>query len=292
MALILRPSAAFAPAVVLALCAAGATSAQQTTAPLSFEAASVRPNKSGGNAQNIMRQPGGRFSVTNVPLRQLIEFAYQIQPYQLVGGQDWVSNDRFDIVAKLEGDPPPLPLGAGPDHMMLALRTLLADRFKLVLRRETRELDIYALTLARIGGKPGPELKPAGPACSPEALAARRGGAAATAQPSEFCGIRPAPGGGVMVRGIALSAFTNFISNQVGRYVVDRTGLTGQWDFTLTASMPPRPGDRKPPDAPPVDTNAPDLFTAVQEQLGLRLQATKDPVDVFVIESAQPPMPD
>ena len=282
----------FAAAAIVALFAAGATSAHQTPASLSFEAASVRPNKSGANALSIGRQPGGRFSAVNVPLQFLITFAYQIQPYQLVGGSGWMSDDRFDIVAKLEGDPPPLPLGAGPDHMMLALRTLLADRFKLVLRRETREFDIYALTVARPGAKLGPELKPAGPACSPEALAARRGGAAATAQPSEFCGIRPTPGGGVMVRGIALSAFANFVSNQVGRYVVDRTGLTGQWDFTLTASMPARSGDTKPPDAPPGDPNAPDLFTAVQEQLGLRLQATKGPVDVFVIESAQPPTPD
>ena len=135
------------------------SSAQQQAAnpdaPVSFEAASIKPNTSGDSNRVIRRQPGGRFNAVNVPARFLITFAYQLQAFQLVDAPDWLGNKRFDIIAKMEGDPPPVPPGSGPDQMMLAMRELLADRFKLVLHKETRELDIYALAMARPGGKPG-----------------------------------------------------------------------------------------------------------------------------------------
>src|ERR1044071_2057913 len=117
--------------------------------PLYFAAASINPSDPkappGGG---IRRQPGGRFNTFNTPVRLLITFAYQIQGYQLVGGPDWIGNNRYDIVAKFEGDPPAVRPGFA-DHMMLAMRTMLADRFKLKVHRETREMDIYALMLAR-----------------------------------------------------------------------------------------------------------------------------------------------
>jgi len=125
--------------------------------PVYFEAASIKPSDSSTPGSSIRRQPGGRFNTVNVPARMLITFAYQLQGYQLVGGPSWLPNDRFDIVAKMDGDPPPVRPGTGPDQTMLALRTLLADRFKLKVHRETREMDIYALTMARPGGKPGPD---------------------------------------------------------------------------------------------------------------------------------------
>lgn len=257
--------------------------------PISFEVASIKPNTSSGQGQNIRRQAGGRLTVEGIPARMLITFAYQIQSYQLIGGPGWISRDRFDIVAKLDGDPPSVAPGLGPDHMMLALRTLLADRFKLVVHRETRELDIYALMMASPGGKPGPQLKVAGPDCSPESLAARRG-AAPNALPPIFCGTRTAGPGRLMFSGMPLAFYATFVSGQVGRFVVDRTGLTGNWDFTLTyAPTGPVPTGADPP---PVDPNAADLFTALREQLGLKLESTKGPVDVMVIDSIQQPIPD
>src|SRR3970040_1452488 len=87
--------------------------------PITFEAASVKPNKSGDSNAMIRRQPGGRFNAVNVSVRFLITFAYQLQGFQLVGGPGWIANDRFDIIAKMEGDPPPMPPGSAPDHMML-----------------------------------------------------------------------------------------------------------------------------------------------------------------------------
>ena len=113
--------------------------------PLYFEAASVRRNTSGEQGQNIRRQPGGRLTATNMTLRSLITFAYQLQPFQLVGDPSWIRTEHFDIVAKMEGDPAPVPPGQGPDPLMLAMRSLLTERFKMAVHRETRELDIYAL---------------------------------------------------------------------------------------------------------------------------------------------------
>jgi uncharacterized protein (TIGR03435 family) len=269
---------------------AGLVAAPDPKIPLSFEAASVKRSDPAAQGQGIRRQPGGRFSTMNTPVRLLITFAYQIQSFQLAGGPSWISNDRFDIVAKMEGDPPPIIPGTGADHMMLATRTFLADRFKLVMHRETRELDIYALTMARPGGKPGKALRPASGDCSPEAFAARRGTPPPPNTPPPVCGIQQTMGR-IRLGGFPLSLFANSLSNQVGRFVVDRTGLAGNWDFELTYT--PDPGRGTPgPDAPPIDPNGPSLFTAIQEQLGLKLEATKGPVEVWVIDSIQQPTPD
>ena len=127
---------------------------------LSYEAASVKPNKSGVQGPSIRRLPGGRLNATNMPLRALITFAYQLQAFQLVEDPAWIRNETFDIVAKIKGDPPPVKAGHRTDPHMVAMRTLLAERFKLVVHRETRQMDIYELVLARPDGKPGPALKP------------------------------------------------------------------------------------------------------------------------------------
>jgi bla regulator protein blaR1 len=264
----------------------------QSPAP-TFEAASVKPNKSGDGNNFISRQPGGRFGATNMPLRALITFAYQLQPLQLVGGPNWIANDRFDIVAKMEGDPPPVLPGSGPDAMMLALRTLLADRFNLIVHRETRELDVYALVMAKPGSKPGPVLKPSTLDCSPQA---RRGGPppAPPGPTDTFCGLRISPGR-VQLGGFPLSPFANALQGLAGRIVIDRSGLTGTWEGTLTYAPDGRgglPGGPPPGAQLPVDSDAPNLFTALQEQFGLKLESTKAPVDVLVIDSVQQPTPD
>jgi uncharacterized protein (TIGR03435 family) len=283
-------------AAVIALApGSSAQSPPDPNVPLHFEVASVHPNMQGNQGSRVGRQPGGRFNAVNMSLRALITFAYQIQPFELVGGPGWVAEDRFDIVAKLEGDPPPVMPGSGPDHMMLATRSLLADRFKLVVHRETRQLDIYALVLARPGGTTGPALRRSTQDCSPQALAARRGApppAVAAGAPPAICGGRQAPGR-IQFGGFPLSQFVGGLAGLVGRVVVDRTGLSGNWDFELSFAAEP-PAVPLPPGVvlPAVDPNAPSLFTAIQEQLGLKLEATKGPVDILVIDSVQQPMPD
>jgi bla regulator protein blaR1 len=273
---------------------AGVVPAPDPSIPLYFEAASVKPSNPDAPGMGIRRQPGGRFNTINTPVKVLITFAYQVQNFQVVGGPDWVGSDRFDIVAKMDGDPPAVIPGTGADHMMLAVRTLLKDRFKLALRKETRELDIYALTMARSGGKPGPALKPASGDCSPEAFAKRPGQPpAAPGGAPQVCGMAQGPGR-IRFGGYPLTLFANNISNRVGRQVVDRTGLSGNWDFELAFAAELPPGAQLPPgvEPPPADPDAPNLFTAIQEQLGLKLEATKGPVDVYVIERIEKPTPD
>jgi uncharacterized protein (TIGR03435 family) len=274
---------------------AGTIPAPDPSIPLYFEAASIKPsNPSNPPGQGIRRQPGGRFNTINAPVRMLITFAYQIQGYQLVGGPDWISSERYDIVAKMEGDPPSVIPGSGADHMMLATRTLLGDRFKLAIHKETRELDIYALTMAKPGGKPGPKLIPARGGCSVEELAARRGAPPPDqgGPPPVVCGIQQGPGR-IRFGNYPLSLFANGISGRVGRAVVDRTGLNGNWEFELEF-QPEVPPGQLPPGAtpPPVDPDAPNFFTAIQEQLGLKLEATKGPVEVWVIDGVEKPTPD
>jgi uncharacterized protein (TIGR03435 family) len=261
--------------------------------PLSFEVASIRPNKDGGPGLSINRAPGGNFRTVNTAPSALLTFAYVIQSYQLVGLPEWARNERFDITAKLGSDPAPVTPPA-PDHMMLAMRTLLADRFKLKIHKETREMDIYALVMDRPGGKPGPMLKASTDECAarpggprPEPGAQQQGPPRRADGSPIFCGFQQAPG--VMrFNGFALSMFAQGISGRVGRQVVDRTGLTGEWSFELKYSLPPAPGAEP---APP-DPNAPDLFTAVREQLGLKFEATKGPVEVWVVDSIDRPIPD
>jgi bla regulator protein blaR1 len=261
-------------------------------APVSFEAASIKPTASSDGNSFIRRMPGGRFDAHNVATRFLITFSYQVQPFQIVGDPSWVGNDRFDLIAKMEGDPPPAAPGSGVDSMMLAVRSLLADRFKLVMHKETRELDIYALVMAKPGGKPGPALKPSATDCAAEAKKMGRGGSAPGPNDPVTCGSRQ-NFGRIKFGGMPLSVFATNISGQLGRTVIDRTGLTGNWDFELTFA-PERPLGALPPgvEPPPVDPNAPTIFTAVQEQLGLKLDSTKGPVEVWVVDSIERPTPD
>jgi uncharacterized protein (TIGR03435 family) len=251
----------------------------------SFEAASVKPaNPNNPPGQGVSRAPGGRFNAVNTPVRFLIAYAYQLQNYQLVG-PEWIANERFDIVAKMNGDPPAI-VTAGPDPLRLAMQSLLAERFNLVVHRETRQLDIYALTMAKPGGKPGPGLTPSLHDCAVTAAAARaQATPAANDAPRFICGMQAGPGR-IRFGGYPLSLFANGLSAQVGRAVVDRTGLTGNWGFELTFA-PLTPGADTPP-----DPDAPNLFTAVQEQLGLKLESTKGPVEVLIIDRVERPIPD
>jgi uncharacterized protein (TIGR03435 family) len=267
--------------------------AQSPPAQPAFEVASVKPNKSGDLRQFIARQPGGRVSVTNMPLRGLVTFAYLLAPFQLVGGPSWIAGDRFDVVAKLEGNPEfPMP-GAGPDPIQLALRTLMADRFKLQVHHETREMDIYALVMVK-PGVPGQALKPSTTDCAAQIKAGpRAGGPPPPVPPSGVvpCSIMGTPG---MIRfgGFPISQLTTMLGGQSGRMVVDRTGLTGNWEFELRFAAEQR--GQPPPGAnpPPADPDAPSIFTALQEQLGLRLESTKGPVEVLVIDHVEHPTED
>ena len=255
-----------------------------------FEVASVKPNKSGDGRVSMLSQPGGRFTATNVTLQMLISTAYgTAQPlpaFQMVGGPAWIRSDRFDIVAKAPGDTPP-----GPNRQSsLMLRTLLKERFGLVVHSEARELPVYVLRMARADRKPGPRLKPAAADCA-AIMAGGRG------EPDRLpCGIRLTPGN-LAGGGSSMAQFAFAISRFVNRPVLDQTELSGNYDFDLQwtpeqmpAAAPPGPPGAPP--LPPIDPNGPSVFTAVQEQLGLKLESTKGPVDVLVIDRAEHPTED
>jgi len=284
--------------------------ASQTQAPPSlpqFEVASIKPNKSGDNRVMLGVQPGGRFTATNVTARMLIRNAYQLQDFQIVGGPSWLTSDHFDILAKAEGDglgdPFQSPGNGQPSRGQLMLRALLADRFKLVVHNEDREMPIYALVLARPDGKLGPQLTKSETDCA-ALMAAGRGrgrgpmpppppdGRAGAGGPMQ-CGIRIGPGN-MAVGGSPMSQVANALAMFAGRIVADKTGLAGNYDFQLTWT--PDQMAQRPPGAPdpqingvPIDPNGPSLFTAVQEQLGLKLDSQRGPVAVLVIDRVEHP---
>jgi len=251
----------------------------QDAPPLAFEVASVKPNKSVETGGFIQRMRGGTFSVGNQTLLQLIRFAYGIQGFQLVGAPAWMRTERFDIVAKAPAEIPATAPGQ-PSAEALMLRSLLEDRFQLTMHRETREVPVYALVLARSDGRLGPQIhRTATDFCAQRAKASEK-----APQPfgeGQVCGIRgndrSLTAGAFPIRG-----FVNFLASEVDRIVIDRTGLTGEWDFELKWS---------PPNAPSPDPDRPSMFTALEEQLGLRLEATTGPVEVMVIDRIEPLKP-
>jgi uncharacterized protein (TIGR03435 family) len=267
-----------------------------------FEVASVRANTSGSNQETLRMQSGGRFVAVNMPLIALIRNAYRLQDSQLVGGPDWIETTRYDITAKAEGDlAAPSPLGP-PNTGMLMLQSLLEERFKLRVHREPREVPIYTLVRARPDGRLGNGLTVSTADC--EALAAARGSGGPppdVPKPGERprCGARVGFGE-LTAGGQPLLALVSLLSATVGRSVVDRTGLTGRYDITLrwTPDTLPRPAPGTPPNQPirmngvEIDPNGPSIFTALQEQLGLKLDPTRGPVDVLVIDRVEPPSPD
>jgi uncharacterized protein (TIGR03435 family) len=275
-------------ALTLSLAAMVTIAAPAQDKDATFEVASVKSNKSGDGNGNLSGLPGGRVMATNMPVRPIITFAYQLAQYQLVGGPGWLTTDRYDLIAKMDGtadSTPAVPGAAAPSPMQLALRHLLEDRFKLRVHRETREMDIYALVIAKPGGSPGPGLKPTTQDCAAAVAAAqRRPGPAAPDQP--FCGIGMGPGR-LRFGGLPAASLATAFSGPAGRLVVDRTGLTGSWDFELTYAPDGRGGGDGP-----VDPNAPSFFTAIQEQLGLKLEPTKGPVEVLVIDAIEKPTED
>jgi len=269
-------------AVLTAFTAAQSTSPAK---PPAFEVASVKPNTSGDGRVLMTPQPGGRLNLVNVPLRLMIRYAYRVQDFQVVGGPDWLSTARFDVVAKAEGGNP------SQEDLQLMLRSLLADRFKLVVRPDKREMPTYSLVPARADGKTGAQLRKSDANCGP---------ATAPSAP-------PAPGqlpscgsmlgfGNLKARGSTMAALASTLSTFAGRIVVDRTGLAGGYDVDLnwTPDQIPRPVGDQPVqvNGVTVDPNGPSLFTALQEQLGLKLESTKGPVDVLVVERAEKPAED
>ena len=261
-----------------------------------FDIASVKPNRSGELRITIDLPAPDRFTAINVPLRDLIRFAYDVQDSRLLGGDDWIRSERFDVIAKADHALPPWGPSGPPAEVLGMLKALLAERFGLTVHQETRVLPVYALVMAQDGRRLGPEMRASTLDCENQAKSGQPRPPIApqgsVAQPT--CGMRIAPGQMVM-GGTPMSQFATILSPFVQRIVIDRTGLRGVFDFHLSWTPERVPQGTPPPGAPPlppVDPNGASIFAALREQLGLELESQQVPLDVVVIDRVNRPTAD
>jgi bla regulator protein blaR1 len=251
-----------------------------------FEVASIKTNKSGTGMTTLRPTPVG-FSASNVPLKALIQQAYGVEENQILGAPSWLGFERYDIEAKVSSSDTDALHDLNPDQRRLMLQPLLADRFQLKVHSEVRELPILALVIA----KGGPKLHEAKPGDTyPNGLKGFDG----EGGPGMML-MRP---GQLTAQGLPLSSVAKLLSQQLGRTVQDKTGLAGKYDFTLqwtpdrdASPMPgaPEPGQQGPGATLSTDSSGPSIFTVIQEQLGLKLESHKAPVEVLVIDHVEAP---
>jgi bla regulator protein BlaR1 len=256
-----------------------------------YEVASIKPNSSGTNMVRLMFSPDG-LTATNGTLQMFINAAYRIDDNQISGGPSWLKSDHYDIEAKMDSATADALHKLSEEQARIErqrmLQALLADRFKLTIHRETRELPIYALVIA----KNGPKLQEAKPGDTyPNGIKGPDGHAGAGMM---FMSGR----GSVTGQGIPISDLVRFLSRQLGRKVEDKTGLTGKYDLTLQwtpdesqGAMFKGPSSEPQGSAspPPPEATGPSIFTALEEKLGLKLESQKGPVETLVIDHVEKP---
>jgi uncharacterized protein (TIGR03435 family) len=231
--------------------------------PRKFEVASIKPSAPDSGTET-RRYPGGRFTATGVTLKRLIQRGYEVQDFQIDGGPKWVNSERYDVVAKAGEN-----LGLDPQIDSL-IQALLADRFQLKFHRETREMLTYSLTADKSGPKLHANTTAPGPRWSLER-------------------------GLLTGQRIPMSMFaSDMLTKALGSVVVDHTGLAGNFDLELkwipdeARSAVPRI-DKDSDSASSRDIPGPSIFAAIRDQLGLKLEAHKGPVEVLVIDGAERP---
>ena len=296
------------PTLVGAVTASPAPAALQqprslpTSAPTAFEAVSVKQNVSGGMFPRVDTRAPGRFAAINVPAALLVRFAYGLEDFEIAGAPRWLESERYDIIASAGG-------AATLEQKRAMLRQVLEDRFKLSAHTEQRQLPIYALAMARDDGRLGPGLHRStvdcGPgvesALGPDTSTLRWVGSDSPAwagMPS--CGFfgpspntnLPAAQGGLSFRGLTMTSLARTLARLVRRSVTDETKLSGSFDgdFGFIEELPPPP----PPPGTPSPFTSPfaSIFSVLPEQLGLKLQSSRGPVSVLVIDAVQRPTPD
>jgi uncharacterized protein (TIGR03435 family) len=227
---------------------------QSDAKPLAFEAASIKPNRSGDSVQSYRHDPGGRFTATNVSVRMLIQYAYDVLRSDIAETPSWVQSDHYDIAARAGADVP-------VRDMPRLVQALLRDRFQLAAHWDSREGTRFVLVVSR-----------------PGKLRASEPGDCGAGQ---NCNGLPNTPGHSSGRKLTVADLAASLSFFIQAPVVDQTGLTGRYDVDLDWT----PGDL-------ADPSGTSIFTAVQEQLGLKLESTKGPVRVLVIDHVEPPAPD
>jgi bla regulator protein blaR1 len=246
---------------------------QNTATVPAFDAASVRPGAPDDVRGSTFEFPPGGLKVTNGTLMGIIESAFEVRDFQILGAPGWANSDRYNIVARSASDDPAVKTGDRSAEIKATrqkLQTLLSQRFQLRAHHETRDLPIYALS----AGKRGSKLKEGKASDAPAGIQKSCG---------QMTGTRA-----------SMANLTTYLSRELGRPVQDRTGLSGSYDFHVDwmpdsgscAGSTPDNGDTGAAVSP---IGGPSLFTALQEQLGLKLESTKGPVEVVVIDSVEKP---
>lgn len=282
-----------------------------------YEVASIKPSKTdsaNGVFRFAMRYTDDGLSVENFPLMLLVQQAYGVNKDRISGAPDWLNAERFDIEAKMDGAAAEELKKLSPEDLRNTrrqmLQALLADRFKLTLHKETKDLPVYNLVIAK-GGLKLQESKPdeatskgdkakdgtpdgKKPGASPGGPLSVGVGVPNGASPAVGKSVSVGSGGGNSIsfggrggnrsmsgRGVTMESLTGTLSNATGRPVLDKTGLTGKYDYKLEDAPEDSSAD--------ADPTGPSIFTAVQEQLGLKLESAKGPVAIFVIDHVERP---
>jgi uncharacterized protein (TIGR03435 family) len=239
------------------------------------------------NAPGVFRfLPDGSLHAENMPVRDVIRVAYRLRSYQVANWPTWTATEYFDIQAKAGRD-------ASEEERLLMLRHLLATRFKLAVRTETRNGPSYDLVVDGKDGHLGPHLTKSLADCA--ALRAKLPPRPLAPPPNAsliVCGIRNLPGR-VFALGVPIQTLSDTLADVVGRPVLNQTQLPGNFDIELNYTPDPMPAPQAiPPDSKPIDPNGPSIFSALREQLGLKLEFRRNPFEVFLIDHIERPTPD
>jgi len=308
-----RTHVLFLQSVVLALAALAVTvpaaiplraQAQDPTPLPRFEVAAVKPSKgpTGERGQAVT----GRYTATRTVkffIADAFFFATPLAASRVIGGPEWIDSALYEIDAKASTGWQPSPDGP-PRELFLMMRSLLQERFKLKTHMEMRELPVYELVVARADGSLGPQLRRPTIDCDALIAAVQAGAPPPARQPNEPppCGAMRGPAR-VIAGSIPMSQLATMLTlvmadangptgRDDARVVIDKTGLSGRFAFTLAWTPERIPEAPPPPGIAPIDPNGPPLVTALQEQLGLKLEATKGPVEMIVIDSIEQPTED
>jgi uncharacterized protein (TIGR03435 family) len=256
------------PQILVLFCIAGAIHSPAQP-PLQFEVASIKLNNSGTTTMKFPAPAEGRFKAANFPLKALISFAYGVLGPQIFGAPEWTKTERFDVEARAAGT----NLTRAQYQQML--RSLLEERFRLTAHRETRDLPVYELSITKTGSR----LTPADPkACEP----------AGVSDADVTCGAFFTGQSSLEGRSMSMSGFSNALGIVLGRPVADHTGLSGLYDIHL--EFDPQGvnlgngSSGLSVDVDKSDATQPSIFSALQQQLGLKLQSHKEPAEVLVID--------
>jgi uncharacterized protein (TIGR03435 family) len=267
----------------------------QSTSPAepSFEVSSVKRDTSDSNPIRLGGPDVSRFTATNVTAKTLIDFAYDLHDFNLSGGPSWIDSEKFDVDGKVEDllaeHLRSLPQDQQQGEIRRMLQSLLADRFKLAIHHETKELPIFALVIAK-GGSKLRAVAPSDPQSSAPFPDFPKPGAPALAPGQLMISVFTGGNASIAGKSVTVPKLAKILEVQFGRHVDDRTGLQGSYDVMLRYTMDASLGGFKyvGPEDPSGGTS---IFTAIQEQLGLKLESAKGPVDTIVIDHIEEPTP-